>query len=163
MSNFCNVFGTARSCKSKVRVRGVAPNGFSISLGALWVRAPVGPARPRPPHPPRPPRRVLRSRGHGRVQTKEYEVWRQRRVQNTRKMQVWRHVRCATSTPVRPKKHLKLFKINGLERFRGGDCRGPTWTMKMQKTFPCSVALVSFCPGAFPCSVALVFRFWAFL
>ena len=55
----------------------------------------------------------------------------------------------------------KTFEINSLGRFGWTDFRGPTWTMKMQKSFPCSVALVSFCSGAFPCSVALVSCFWA--
>ena len=61
------------------------------------------------------------------------------------------------------KKYHKAFKNNGLGHFWGTSFGGAIWTIRMQKAFPWSVALVSFCTEARPCSMALIFEFWMFL
>ena len=63
----------------------------------------------------------------------------------------------ATKWIPKSKKCKKRFENECLVRSPGELLEALNWTMKTQKAFPCSVALVTFFAGAFPCSVALVF------
>ena len=62
-----------------------------------------------------------------------------------------------------PKRRAKQFEINGLGCFGEAFFEGPIWTIQIAKSFPCSVALVSFFAEALPCSVALILQFLMFL
>ena len=73
-----------------------------------------------------------------------------------------RHLLGTMPPSVGSQKHSKPFKNNGLGHFRGTSFGGAICSIRMQKAFPCSVALVSFCTEALPCSVALIFRFCMF-
>ena len=73
-----------------------------------------------------------------------------------------RHLLGAMPPSVGSKKNSKPFENYWLGHFRGTSFGGVIWSIRMQKAFPCSVALVSFCTEALPCSVALIFEFWMF-